>query len=139
MKFAVLLTIAALAGVTGCSNAGRISVREGPTSTVPSTTIPGTTVITELDSAKTFRLRVGEVLSVRLADAATRWADLRVTSDGVLRAEPAPDQPPHGIAARWTAVQVGSVRIPATGTAWCAPNTACPMWARLFDVTVVVA
>jgi hypothetical protein len=81
---------------------------------------------------------VGDSAQLLLADAGTQWADVQVAPAGLLAGDPTPSPPPHGVLLIWTARDPGTVKITAVGTAWCAAGTACPMWARLFEVMLTI-
>ena len=96
------------------------------------------TTITSADAGKTVNLSIGASVRLLLDDAGVQWGDAQVAPDGLLAGDPTPSPPPHGVLLIWTARQAGTATITATGTAWCAPDAACPMWARLFTVTVKI-
>jgi hypothetical protein len=66
------------------------------------------------------------------------WSNAAASPDGFLAPDPAPSPPPRGVLAIWTAVKAGSVTLKALGTPWCPAPMACPMYARLYQATVVV-
>ncbi len=95
--------------------------------------------VTAADDRKTVNLRIGDSVRLLLDDPAFHWANVNVSPAGRLAPDPAPSPPPHGALAIWTAVQRGTVTITAVAAAWCEAGVACPMWARLYQVTVVVS
>jgi hypothetical protein len=117
----------------------------GPATTVVTRTTPTTgetsivVQVTAADSGQTFDLRVGQSVELTLATAGQQWNGVNVTPPGILAGDPTPSPPPHGQLLIWTAVKTGTVTISATGTALCAAGQACPMYARLFSVTIVVS
>jgi hypothetical protein len=50
-----------------------------------------------------------------------------------------PAPPPHSQLVKWTARSRGAVNVTAVATAYCAAGTACPMFARLFQVTLEIS
>jgi hypothetical protein len=113
------------------------------TSMVTSSTagVGGSSVVvglTEADSGRAVQLRVGESLRLTLDGAGTQWGQVTVDPEGLLQGDPTPSPPPHGALLIWTAAHTGTVTISSTATAWCPSGVACPMWARLFKVTVVI-
>jgi hypothetical protein len=182
----MVLTIAALAGLTGCSG-GKNAVSTGPLSTTEPATAPiapttdttsttssgahsgstgvtvtappttkGTTVTTpttlrsansppvqvQLSSAdfgRTVPVRVGDTIRLLLDDQATRWEPVSESRPGLLAPAPAPKPPTDGQLVIWTAMHPGSVTVKSTGFPVCAVNMACPMYARLFEVTIVIS
>jgi ABC-type transport system substrate-binding protein len=128
------------AGSTSTSSSST-TVGPPPTSLAPATTIAPNqsgilTTITSADSGETLDVRVGDSIRLLLSDAGTQWTNTQVEPDQLFAGDPTPSPPPHGVLLIWTARQTGTAKITATGTAWCAPGTACPMWARLFEVTL---
>ena len=95
--------------------------------------------LSSADSGKTVQLRVRDSVRVTLEDAGMRWSALTMSPAGPLRPDPAPSPPPNGQLAIWTAVQPGTATVRATGTAGCTPAQACPLFARLFQVTIVIS
>ncbi len=107
--------------------------------TKPPGAAPAQFAITSADSGTTVTMRVGDTLRLVLDDTAMQWTNLNETQPGLLRADPAPAPPPHGQLAIWTAVQKGVDTVSSTGTAFCPAGTACPMFARLFQMTIQVS
>ena len=159
----LLRTVAIGAFAVGCASAGSqsVSVTPGnttsglrpvssttvgagaPTSMVTSSTAGGggSTVVvglTDGDSGRAVQLRVGESLRLALDGAGTQWGQVSVDPEGLLQGDPTPSPPPHGALLIWTAARTGTVTISSTATAWCPSGVACPMWALLFKVTVVI-
>ena len=95
--------------------------------------------LTSADSGRTVTLRVGDSVKLLLDDTGMQWSSVTESQPGVLAPAPSPAPPPHGQLAIWTAVARGTDSLKSVGTAWCAAGVACPMFARLFDVTLVVS
>jgi len=162
----LLLTFAAAAALVGCAN-GATSVRarsagssstRSPSSTKPlsttmspsSTTLTtagrgaqtgGSATVVQLTAADqgTVTVRVGEMVELTLDSTGLKWSSVMVTPTGLLQTDPAPTPPPHGQLLIWEAVAPGTVRISAGGTAVCAADSPCPLFVRLFAVTIVIS
>jgi hypothetical protein len=133
--------------VTGATGPGTThplagtTVAPAPTTTAagPETVAPVSISLSSADFGRTVHLRLRDSVQVTLEDAGMRWSSLTVSPVGPLRPDPAPAPPPNGQLAIWTAVQPGTVTVSATGTAGCTPPRACPLFARLFQVTIVIS
>ena len=137
---AVLLALVALpaCGVstkTATSNAGR--------SFPSSTTSVGATGPPELrldaSSMGSYDLKVGQMVELTLSVPGMRWSGAEVTPTGLLTPDPAPSPPTNGYLGIWTAAATGTVTITAVGEAACAAGVACPQYARLFRVSLVIS
>nr|MDQ6948871.1 hypothetical protein [Actinomycetota bacterium] len=91
------------------------------------------------NSGQTVTVRVGDSVQLLLDDPAMQWSPPKVAPDGLLTPAPASAPPPHGRLVIWTAAHTGTVKVTAVGTAWCPAGVACPMYARLFDLTIVIS
>jgi len=95
--------------------------------------------VTAANDGQTIALRVGQSLELTLTSAGQQWNGVTVTPAGILAGDPTPSPPPHGQLLIWTALRSGTVRISAVATALCPAGQACPQYARLFSVTVIVS
>jgi len=95
--------------------------------------------VTAADDGQTFDIHVRQSVELTLSTPGQQWNGVTVTPTDILAGDPTPSPPPHGVLLIWTAVRTGTVRISAVATPLCAPAQACPQWARLFSVTVVVS
>lgn len=129
---------------TPVTGSGTVPIVAPPiVATTTTTRVPGAGPaqfqITSADSGQTVTLRVGDSVRLVLDDAGMQWTTVNQTAPGLLRPDPAPSPPPHGQLLIWTAVQKGTDTVSATGTAFCPAQIACPMYARLFQVTIQVS
>jgi hypothetical protein len=120
------------------------SPRTTPTTTKPAAPITrppvqGVIQLTSADANGTFAVARGQSVQLTLSDEAMQWGPVNVEPTGLLRSEPAAPPPAHGQLVLWTATSSGTVKLSSVGTAYCAAGTACPMFARLFDVTLVIS
>ena len=120
------------------------SLRPSPTTTKPAAPITrppdhGVIQLTSADATGTFAVARGQSVQLTLSDQETQWGPVTEDPTGLLRGDPAPPPPPHGQLVLWTATGAGTVKLRAVGTAYCAAGSACPMYARLFDVTLVIS
>ncbi len=119
------------------------SLRPSPTTkpAAPITRPPdhGVIQLTSADATGTFAVARGQSVQLTLSDQETQWGPVTEDPTGLLRGDPAPPPPPHGQLVLWTATSAGTVKLRAVGTAYCAAGSACPMYARLFDVTLVIS
>ena len=99
----------------------------------------GAIQLTAADDGGTFLVKVGQSVELSLSTDGLQWSPVHDNPPGLLAAEPAPAPPPHGQLVKWTARRAGAVNVTAVGTAYCAAGTACPMFARLFQVTLDIS
>jgi len=137
------LVIVALAGCAGgrSVNAGGGGVPAPATTTTAVPRTADSTAAVRLTAADqgTVTASVGQRIELSLVTASLQWSPITVTPAGLLRPDPVPSPPLHGRVAIWTAVQPGTARVTAAGTAVCAAATPCPLFARLFSVTIVIS
>jgi hypothetical protein len=95
--------------------------------------------LTIANDQQTVAAKVGQTVTLVLEDPVLQWTNVKVAPDGLLQPRPSPAPPPHGQRATWTAAKRATVAISAVGTPWCAAGTACPMFARLFKVTLIIS
>jgi hypothetical protein len=120
------------------------SPRPSPTTTKPAAAVTrppvqGVIQLTSADANGTFAVARGQSVQLTLSDQAMQWGPVTVDPTGLLRSDPASPPPAHGQLGLWTATGAGTVKLSAVGTAYCAAGTACPMFARLFDVILVIS
>jgi hypothetical protein len=122
------------------------SPRPSPPTTKPVAPITrspdqGVIHLTSADANGTFAVARGQSVQLTLTDPdqATLWGPVTEDPTGLLRRDPAPPPPAHGQLVLWTATGAGTVKLSAVGTAYCAAGTACPMFARPFNVTLVIS
>jgi len=106
-----------------------------PPVTGTSTDTTGNVVITNADGNKTIEVHKGDRVAVQLGDTQNWSVEFdptgiltRVPNILVIRGE-------QGV---YTATATGTTTLKATGTAICAAGQACPMYAILFQTTIVV-
>jgi hypothetical protein len=135
--------------VGGGSGSTAVTVTVPPTtkSTTTSTTLRPKSAspvqvqvqVTSADDRRTVPVRVGDSVRLLLADRDTNWTQVSDSPMGLLAPAPAPAPPPHGQLVIWTAMHPGTVTVKAVGTPICAASVACPMYARLFEVTITIS
>jgi len=94
--------------------------------------------LTSADANRTFVVSRGQTVQLTLSNDGNQWGAVQDTPPGLLLPNPAPAPPPHGRLVIWTAHSPGTVKVTAVATAYCADGTPCPMYARLFEVTLVI-
>jgi hypothetical protein len=110
-----------------------------PVAAITRPPVQGVVQLTSADANGTFAVARGQSVQLTLSDQAMQWSPVTVDPTGLLRSDPAPPPPAHGQLMLWTATGAGTVKLSAVGTAYCAAGTACPMFARLFDVILVIS
>jgi hypothetical protein len=95
--------------------------------------------LTTADSQRTVSVLLGAAIHLVLDTPGNQWSPVTESPLGLLVPLPSPAPPPHGQLAIWTAAQRGTTAIKSVGTAFCAAGTACPMYAILFVVTIVIS
>lgn len=116
------------------------TVKVNPTTTTSMPGSGGDTVIQLTSTSKSpVSITVGESVELTLSNSGMSWSNLNVSPAGLLAPDPSPSPPAHGILAIWTAVHAGTATVTATGVALCAPTVACPMYARLYSLTIVIS
>lgn len=90
--------------------------------------------LTNADNGTTLTIPVGDSVELRLP-ADLNW-DVTISNAAVLHRPPVALA--RGVQGLWNAAAPGQSQILATGTAICAPGTACPQFAAVFSATVVV-
>jgi hypothetical protein len=95
--------------------------------------------LTSADANRTFVVSRGQTVQLTLFDEGNKWGPVQEDPTGLLLANPGPAPPPHGQLVIWTAHSPGTVKITAVATAYCADGAICPMYARLFELTLVIS
>jgi hypothetical protein len=99
----------------------------------------GAIQLTSADADAIFVVATGQIVQLTLSDRGVQWGPVTVTPAGPLVAAPAPAPSPQGRLAVWVAAKPGTAKVTSVATAYCPAGTACPMWARLFAVTLVIS
>lgn len=86
-----------------------------------------------------YDVKVGQLVQLTLSAPGMRWSAANVMPPGLLAPDPAPSPPVNGYLAVWTAAAAGTVSITAVGEAACAAGVACPQFARLYRVSLVIS
>lgn len=94
--------------------------------------------LTLANDGRTVDVVIGQMVELTVASSDMQWGGLNVMPAGLLAPDPAPLPPTGSLLAIWTATAAGTVKVNAVGTAKCAPGVACPQYARLFTVTLVI-
>lgn len=102
----------------------------------PPVPVPGPVVIDRASDGRTVRVRVDDIVEVRLG-VDQEW-QVRVADPTVLVMLQTFAPLPAGTQGAFRAARAGATVVEATGTAKCAPGQACPMYAILFRATVEV-
>jgi len=104
----------------------------------PSATAPaGTVMVTTADEGKTVNTRVGDHIQIALGEKYDWHVD---AADGTVLVRPVQNYMlVRGTQAIYLAASPGTATIRATGTAVCASGSPCPLFAVLFNATVIVS
>lgn len=135
-------TTVAVGGGGGVVSSPTTTARTTPTTPTTPTSRPpsqGMILLTSADANRTFAVARGQMVQLTLSDEGNQWGLVQVDPSGLLLANPAPAPPAHGQLVIWTAASPGTVKVTAVATAYCAAGTACPMYARLFELTLVIS
>lgn len=95
--------------------------------------------MTAADDGGTFLVKVGQSVEITLFTEGMGWSPVHDNPAGLLAPEPAPAPPPHGQLVKWAARGPGAVNVTSAAIPYCATGTACPMFARLFQVTLDIS
>jgi hypothetical protein len=110
-----------------------------PTTLRPANSPPVQVQLTSADYGRTVPVRVGDTVRLLLQDpATTNWTQVSDSPTGLLAATPGPPPPAHSQLLIWTAMHPGTVTVTAVGLPIC-ESSICPMYARHFEVTIVIS
>jgi hypothetical protein len=135
---ATTTTTTAAAGSANAAPSNTAGPRPPPTTTPPPS--PGANVVvTDADDGKTFSLRVGQYLDVRLSGGMS-WSEPQSSDQQVLPRLSASQASDGSAQGRFRAVAKGQADVSATQSAPCATSTPrCMVPSRLWRVTIVVS
>jgi len=131
--------VLSLTAVIAC---GSLRACQGCAAPAPSVTTPASgfdVLVTERDRAVT--VHVGQKIEVYLVQKAgmTSWGTINADNPSVLRAVETGLLVPRSVTvAGFQALTVGSANITASAGPLCSPGAACPMYAMLYSVAVIV-
>ena len=144
IAIAILAVLAIAAGGSYVAYHDRMTAADNATTTpqvaATTTTDTGTNgsvrTITEADSDTTVRLHVGDTFILKLGGD-KNWSSVAVDNANVITSVET-FAPIPGAQGMYEAKAKGTATITAVGTAICDPGVACPQFALLYKVTIVV-
>lgn len=136
----IRIVLAAAAGLvlTVCGYGDR-SCAPCPVAPTPRLTQGFDVLITDTDRAVAVRSGQRVELILHAKPGMSDWSGVNVDDDTVLRAVPTGITAARGVTiAGYEAARPGTATIRATATPLCTPGQACPLFAMIFEVQVIV-